>query len=68
MSHLLRERSVLPLLDETLSKLCCKLVPSDPEGTALILTRVFENLVQSPDLVLASKLSRKALINTSRIL
>lgn len=55
MSHLLGNVPFYHYLMKHFLELCCKLVPSDPEGTALILTRVFENLVQSPDLVLVLK-------------
>ena len=55
MSHLLGNVPFYHYLMKHFLELCCKLVPSDPEGTAIILTRVFENLEQSPDLVLVLK-------------
>ena len=55
MFHLLGNVPFYHYLMRHFLELCCKLVPSDPEGTALILARVFENLEQSPDLVLVLK-------------
>ena len=51
MSHLLSNVPFYHYLMKHFLELCCKLVPSDPEGTALILVRVFENLEQSPELI-----------------